>query len=105
MEEQYEIKSEHLGPEDGPKQEIRVLNRVLRWTDDGLEYEPDQRHAELIIRDLGMDGAKPVSTPATAETKDELEDRDKAPPMSPTDATTYRAFQVSGGPFVCMLLV
>ena len=105
MEERYEIKSEYLGPEDGLKQEIRVLNRVLRWMDDGLEYEPDQRHAELIIRDLGMDGAKPVSTPATAETKDELEDRDKAPLMSPTDATTYRAFQVSGGPFVCMLLV
>ncbi len=91
MEERYEIKSEYLGPEDGLKQEIRVLNRVLRWMDHGLEYEPDQCHAELIIRDLGMDGAKPVSTPVTAETKDELEDRDKAPLMSPTDATTYRA--------------
>ena len=76
MEERYEIKSEYLGPEDGLKQEIRVLNRVLRWMDHGLEYEPDQCHAELIIRDLGMDGAKPVSTPVTAETKDELEDRD-----------------------------
>ena len=61
------------------KQEIRVLNRVLRWMDHGLEYEPDQCHAELIIRDLGMDGAKPVSTPVTAETKDELEDVTRPP--------------------------
>ena len=29
--------------------EIAVLNRTLRWTPQGLEYEPDQRHAELIV--------------------------------------------------------
>ena len=53
--EKYEIKVEILGPEKGHKQEVRVLNRVLRWTPEGIEYEPDQRHAELVIKELGLE--------------------------------------------------
>ena len=25
--------------------ELRILNRIIRWSDDGLEYEADQRHS------------------------------------------------------------
>ena len=44
---------------DGPKdvQEIRILNRVLRWTENGYEYEADQRHAEILARDFGHGAA------------------------------------------------
>ena len=54
MGERYEIKSEFQGPEAHMAQELQVLNRVLRWTDVGIEYEADQRHAKLIIREMGM---------------------------------------------------
>ena len=47
LESAWEIKAEFLGPQaEGCSQEIRILNRTLRWTGQGLEYEPDQRHAE-----------------------------------------------------------
>ena len=37
----YKIKTEYFGPDAHPKQEIRVLNRTIRCTDIGIEYEPD----------------------------------------------------------------
>ena len=39
------------------------MNRTIRRTSEGLEYEPDQRHAELIVEQAGMSSCKPVSTP------------------------------------------
>ena len=58
-------KYEIMGPED--EQEIKILNRVTRWGLHGLEYEADQRHAELVIKELELLTAKPVSTPSTTE--------------------------------------
>ena len=61
----YEIKTHLLGPED--EQQIKILNRVVRWSLHGLEYEADHRHVELVIKELGLATAKPVSTPSTTE--------------------------------------
>ena len=44
-------------------QEGRVLNRIIRWTNEGWEIEPDQRHAAIIVHELGLSESKPVSTP------------------------------------------
>ena len=68
LEQAWEIKSEFLGPRtEGCVEEMRVLNRVLRWTSKGLEYEPDQRHADLIIEQAGVSNCKPVSTPCCSD--------------------------------------
>ncbi len=57
-----------IGPGAGDVKSIRVLNRVVTWGDEGIEYEPDQRHAELIIRDMGLEGSsRAVSTPYVKE--------------------------------------
>ena len=40
----------------------RVLNRSVRWTPDERGVEPDQRHTDLIVQEMGMQEAKPVST-------------------------------------------
>ena len=53
------IGSRRAGGELG---EVRVLNRILRWTSSGWEYEADQRHAELLIKGMNMEGAKAVKT-------------------------------------------
>ena len=52
MTRRYEIKCEMLWPKDeeGCKTEIRILNRTLSWRQGGVQYEPDQRHAEMIIQ-------------------------------------------------------
>ena len=55
MEKICDIKSDFLGPqEEGCKTELRILNHVIRWTSEGIEYEPDQRHADLIIEQTGV---------------------------------------------------
>ena len=39
MEDKFEIKSEVPGPAPQHAKQIRVLNRVISWTDEGLVYE------------------------------------------------------------------
>ena len=34
---------------------MRILNRIVCWTEDGLEYEGDQRHVEICMRELGLE--------------------------------------------------
>ena len=60
----YDIKSDYLGPnpQNGHLQELRILNRIISWTDRGITYEADPRHAELLVRDLELEGAKGATT-------------------------------------------
>ena len=57
-----------LGAGRGDAKEVRILNRHVRWNSDGerswIEYEPDPRHAELIIESLNLESAKGVTTPS-----------------------------------------
>ena len=42
---------------------MRVLNRVIRLDDAGLLLEAGPRHAELLVKSLGLEDATPVVTP------------------------------------------
>ena len=42
-----------------------MLNKILRYTKDGLELEADPRHAELVIRELGLGSCKPSRVPGS----------------------------------------
>ena len=99
FEKRFEVKVQILGP--GPKQEreVRVLNRVIRWTDCGLEFEPDQRHAEMVVRDLGLENANAVATPGTREDQalasvpviaTAVEIEDDSPLLNAEEAKLYR---------------
>ena len=48
--------------------EVRILNRYARWNSHGerswIEYQPDPRHAELIVKSLNLESAKGVTTPS-----------------------------------------
>ena len=93
--EAYELKTKYLGPDAsrGHVPEMRVLNRVISWGEDGITYEPDQRHAELIVADLGLDEAKGVSTPGSRDDVAKcLEVNELEPDELPSgEATRYRA--------------
>ena len=67
FEAKFEVTCSILGPDSGQAQEVKILNRIIRWEKGGIAYEADQRHAELVIRELGLQNAKPVSTPGTKE--------------------------------------
>ena len=43
--------------------EIRILNRIVRITESGLEYEADPRRVDLITQSLDLENSKPVATP------------------------------------------
>ena len=63
----FELKTEVLGPDSGEVREVRILNRVLRWEKEGITWEADQRHAELVVEQLGLEKSKPVSSPGSKE--------------------------------------
>ena len=76
------------GPTDQSVQEGRVLNRVVRWTPDGWEMEPDQRHVDLIVQELGLADARPVSTPGESESRDDEDGKSQL--LSESEASKFR---------------
>ena len=46
---------------------MRILNEVVRVTEAGVELEADPRHAELVIKKLGLEGAKVSTVPGAKE--------------------------------------
>ena len=73
----------------GTVQEMRHLNRILRWTAEGIIYETDPRHVDLVVKALGV--TKPVTTPLVRESPvpDDQEVEDKK--ISEEEATLYRS--------------
>ena len=51
---------------DGPQQ-IRILNRIVTITDEGLLYEADPRHVDLLSQSLGLTVTNSVLTPGVKE--------------------------------------
>jgi hypothetical protein len=82
-----------LGPEPGDDREVRVLNRIIRYVSDErgerIEYEADPRHAELIVAQLGLAGAKSVTTPGTKLKAEEA--LAKSPALGPSETRLYRS--------------
>ena len=70
---------------------MRILNRVVYWDEKGIHYEADQRHSEIIIKELGLDrNKKSVATPGVSNdnSKDEEEDDDE---LDDKASAMYRA--------------
>ena len=98
-----------LGGDQGDVQELRILNRVVRWEESGISYEADPRHSELIVRGTGA-GTRRVTTPMVkiqtsrsrfAEGPIEEEEGEGArgeegEELSPEDAALYRSLAARG---------
>ncbi len=85
LERIFEVKTEIIGPMPHQTKELKVLNRIIRYGKKSIQYELDPRHAELIISEMGLSTANPVSTPGQDGDEDEEEERNES-----TD-TAYRA--------------
>ena len=72
LKKHFELTTEILGPDSGQVSEIRLLNRVLRWQTDGVAWEPDQRHVEMIVQQLGLEGSKSVCTPGNHDSDENI---------------------------------
>ena len=49
------------------EEEGNILNRIVRVTERGFEYEADPRHVELIVNELKLKDAKGVCSPGTKD--------------------------------------
>ena len=89
LEKRFEVSTTIIGTREDEIREARILNRVIRVSESGWFYEADQRHAELIVKALNLEGAKGVATPGEDE-KPWKEDED-ADALKGKDASSYRA--------------
>ena len=84
MQEDYGIKLRgRFGPEKKDYNKITILNRCLEWRQDGIYYELDPRHAEIIVKEMEVSNAasvvsQGVETSALSEEDDPLLDREHA---------------------------
>ena len=70
LQNKYKLKVEVLGDGKGCTQEVRILNKIVRHTKKGIELEADPRHAEIVIRDLGIEGESRASrTPGAKDAR------------------------------------
>eukprot|EP00973_Karenia_brevis_P072214 10032743-Karenia_brevis.AAC.1 len=58
LKKEFEIKTKTIGPESTDEKQLKILNRIITYREHGVDYEPDPRHAELIVEQLGLSNAK-----------------------------------------------
>ena len=74
MKQHYELTVQpRMGPAAEDGKEGVVLNRIIRWTDKGLEMEADPRQAEKLISECGLNGANSVATPGVRLSFEQVE--------------------------------
>ena len=62
-----------MGPGDADDKSIRLLNRIITWDEEGIHWEGDQRHAEILVRELGLLGdSRGATTPADKKTGQDI---------------------------------
>ena len=74
LEKFFELKVKgHRGEAPGCDREVRVLNRVVRLVPEGLEYEADPRHGEMLVQAGGLALGNQSATPGLREKAEEVD--------------------------------
>ena len=91
LSEKYEYRCDDcIGPEDN--QRMTLLNRIVTYHKDGsVSFEADPRHAEMIIRQLGLEGSKGISTPGEKKKLSDVVATSVLPPMNAERTTLFRS--------------
>ena len=55
----YELEAKLMGDDD----DMEKTGRTLEWSMDDLGVRPDRRHVRSLLRELGMETCRSVSTP------------------------------------------
>ena len=86
----YELTTQpRIGPGSDDAKEGIILNRVVRWTSEGLEYEADPRQAEKLIQECGLRDSNTMATPGLRASFEETEND------TPLDKKLHTAFRGS----------
>ena len=81
----YPIKAKIIGL--GSTKSIKTLNRRLHWGKEGIVYQHDPRHIDVLVKDLGLENGNSVQTPATSDVTEE----EKSQPLSQVQHRKYRS--------------
>ena len=63
--------------------DMRILNRVVEVKEDGINYESDPRHVDILLKSLGLTSANSVLTPGVKEPSPDLTLVKTADPKQP----------------------
>ena len=86
MKKRYEVKIRgRLGPQKQDDKSIRLLNRIITWDEEGITWEADQRHAEIIFRELDLAKSAALTVPGAKNTVDPEDEE----PLSAEWASKY----------------
>ena len=78
-----------MGPEKHLSKDVKILNRTLRWTQVGIEYEADLEHAGLIVKETETANMKKCKTPGITQGSKALEKEKED--MSNEEQTKFRS--------------
>ena len=86
LKKKYEIELRGMiGPSPHDDKTATILNRLIEWRPEGIWYEADARHVDILLDNLSI-------SPNTKTTSMEPSTHDKdSVPLIPDDATRYRA--------------
>ena len=92
----YELKRlGTLGDEEGDDKEVHFLNRLIRvgthHNQPAVFLEPDRRHVDLLIRNLGLEQAKGVDTPDVKKSVDQQMLESRSPILGKELSVKYRS--------------
>jgi hypothetical protein len=84
---EYDLKVQKVSGDSRRNQEAKFSNRTIRISNEGVQIMGDEKHAQILLREWGMENCKGLDNPVGAKVKDFLEERI---PMDPDDAWKYR---------------
>ena len=65
LKSKFKIKTNVWGPEKTHSKQLRILNKIMSRRGDGITYEADQRHAEILVKEMPVKNA--VLTPGSRD--------------------------------------
>ena len=83
----YECKMSMIGEGKHVGKKLKILNRTIEWTKEGITIEADKRHAEEIIKEACLKDNKKSTVPVSVEVvkDDKCSWRSRTEEMSPMD--------------------
>jgi len=93
----FEVKFRaRLGPGEQDDKSVRILNRIVEWTKEGIRYESDQRHVDIMIKQMGLDKQSKTLTTPVLKPSDLAAQEDDTELLDSTESTRYRAVTARG---------
>ena len=73
MSNKYEAKHQMMGPGRDHLKKMKVLNREIEWHAKKITMEPDTKHVKAVIKELGLENARVMSTPGVKDRHEKVQ--------------------------------